>query len=221
MVAFLLVPGAGGDATYWSELVPRLTTGGHEAIAVDIAEDNPALGLPEYATIVSNAADGRREVVLVAQSMGGFTAPMVPVDLRALIFVNAMIPVPGETPGEWFAATGASQARREIEQAAGRGPDFDAEWSFLHDVPADVLPRLAPSREPADTPFGQPCTFTAWPDVPTHVVVGRDDRFFPADLQVRVARERLGLEPRVVPGGHLLALANAAGLAAVLLDTAG
>lgn len=216
---FLLVPGAGGEASYWSELVPLLEAAGHEAVAVDIREDDPALGLPEYAEIASAAAEGRRGITVVAQSMGGFTAAMLDVDLRALVFVNAMIPQPGETPGQWFDATGATQARRSGEQAAGRGDGFDAEWHFLHDVPAEVRARLAvlpPPRDPAGTPFGQPCTFRAWPDVPTHVVTGRDDRFFPADFQQRVARERLGLEAHVVPGGHLLALADAPGLATLL-----
>jgi hypothetical protein len=38
------------------------------------------------------------------------------------------------------------------------------------------------------------------------------DGFFP-----RIALERLGIEPDVVPGGHLLALANAEGVANYLL----
>ena len=42
-----------------------------------------------------------------------------------------------------------------------------------------------------------------------HVIAGRDDRFFPVELQQRVARERLGVEPDVVPGGHLAALGPA------------
>ena len=46
----------------------------------------------------------------------------------------------------------------------------------------------------------------AWPPIPIHVVAGREDRFFPLGLQQRVARERLGVEPVVVPGGHLAAL---------------
>ena len=49
METFVLIPGAGGDASYWSRLVPELESRGHAAIAVDIREDDPALGLPEYA----------------------------------------------------------------------------------------------------------------------------------------------------------------------------
>ena len=47
---------------------------------------------------------------------------------------------------------------------------------------------------------------TAWPDVPTRFLLCRDDRFFPADFQRRVVRERLGFEPDEMDGGHLPAL---------------
>ena len=61
---------------YWALLVPELERRGHQATAVDIAEDDPALGLPDYAEIVDQAIGARQEVVLVAQLMAGFTAPM-------------------------------------------------------------------------------------------------------------------------------------------------
>jgi hypothetical protein len=38
--------------------------------------------------------------------------------------------------------------------------------------------------------------------------VARDDRFFPAEFQRRVARERLGLPVDEMPGGHLVALSQ-------------
>lgn len=39
-------------------------------------------------------------------------------------------------------------------------------------------------------------------------LAGSGDRLFPAELQQRVARERLGIELDVIPGGHLVALAK-------------
>jgi hypothetical protein len=45
------------------------------------------------------------------------------------------------------------------------------------------------------------------------VLVGRDDRFFPAPFQRRVAEERLGITPDEMPGGHCLALSRPAELA--------
>jgi pimeloyl-ACP methyl ester carboxylesterase len=65
-------------------------------------------------------------------------------------------------------------------------------------------------------PFGDKCLFDEWPGTGLHAIAGRDDRFFPVELQQRVARERLGVEPDVVPGGHLAALSRPAELAAAL-----
>jgi len=53
--------------------------------------------------------------------------------------------------------------------------------------------------------------------VPTRVIAGRFDRFFPLEFVQRVARERLGVEPEVVNAGHLPALACPDELAALLL----
>lgn len=219
MATFVLIPGAGGDAAYWDELAPELVRRGHEAVPVDIREDDPALGLPEYAALVDRAVGACADVVLVAQSLGGFTAPMVRAPYDRLVLLNAMIPLPGETPGEWWGATGSGPARVAADEAAGRDPEFDLERHFLHDIPEDVKARMyaGEAREPSDTPFSQPCAFDSWPDVPIHVVVGRDDRLFPADFQRRVARERLDRDVDVIPGGHLVALSNPVGLAELLV----
>ena len=61
MSTFVLVPGAGGVAWYWHRLVPELERLGHKAIAVDIREDDPGLGLQDYADIVVAAAGDHRD----------------------------------------------------------------------------------------------------------------------------------------------------------------
>jgi pimeloyl-ACP methyl ester carboxylesterase len=226
VATFVLVPGAGGEAAYWSRVVPLLERQGHTAVPVDIAEDDPALGLPEYAATVEAAIGGRGDdVVLVAQSLGGFTAPMVArsTPLRMIVLLNAMIPLPGATPGDWWEATGSGPARQAADEAAGRDPEFDMERHFLHDVPDEIKAELlaGPGREPSDTPFGQACDFDSWPDIPVRVLVGRDDRFFPADFQRRVAKERLGIAADEITGGHLVALSNPSGVAERLIDYVG
>src|SRR5262249_26320774 len=101
---FVLIPGAGGAAWYWHRVIPLLREAGHEAIAVDLPGDDPRAGLPEYARLVGAAVDGRPDVVLVAQSLGGFTAPMVAAAVpgSAIVVVHAMIPGPCETPSAWW-----------------------------------------------------------------------------------------------------------------------
>jgi pimeloyl-ACP methyl ester carboxylesterase len=212
MTTFVLVPGAGGQARYWHRLVAELERRGHTAVAVELPADDETAGLAAYADTVVAAAGGRGPVVVVAQSMGGLTAPLVcgrlPVQL--LVLVNAMIPRPGETGGDWWTVTGQGGARAaywEREGIAG-DPDDDAVMYF-HDVPAEVVAAAfeQPFRQ-SGRPFADPWPLAAWPTVPTRVVAGRDDRLFPAEFQRRVAADRLGIAVDEVPGGHLAPLSR-------------
>jgi pimeloyl-ACP methyl ester carboxylesterase len=218
--SYVLIPGAGGTAWYWHRVVPLLQVAGHEAIAVDLPGDDERAGLPEYTRQVVNAIGERHDVVIVAQSLGAFTAPLVAstVPVRALVLVNAMIPSPGETPGEWWANTGSLLARAAAAERNGYSTEFDEAVYFLHDVPPEVSAAGAPHQRPeAAAVFESVCDFDAWPSAPIRIVTGADDRFFPAAFQQTLARDRLGLDPDVLPGGHLIALARPCGLASYLL----
>jgi len=133
-VTFVLIPGAGGSAWYWHLVAPKLRQRGHEAIPVALPAADDSAGLVEYTAAVVRAVGARksRRLVLVAQSLGGFTAPLVceqlPVSL--LVMVNAMIPEPGETAAAWWKNTGFTDAKRAKDRHDGRDPDapFDP-WS--------------------------------------------------------------------------------------------
>lgn len=215
-----MIPGAGGAGWFWHRVVPLLEAAGHEAIAIDLPGPDPAAGLREYTEIVLAAAAGRTDVVLAAQSMGGFTAPLVAArrPLKALVMVNAMIPVPGETAGQWWDDTGWEEARVQAAKEGGYSTEFDLDTYFLHDVPPEVLTGGPEPRDESEAAFASPCDFTTWPDVPIHAVAGRDDRFFPTEFQRRLAKDRLGVEADVLPGGHLIALAHPEPLARYLLE---
>jgi hypothetical protein len=49
--------------------------------------------------------------------------------------------------------------------------------------------------------------------VPTRFLLCRDDRFFPAEFMRRVVRERLGIVPDEIDGGHTIALGRPGELA--------
>ena len=214
MSTFVLIPGAGGVAWYWHGVAELLRAAGHEAIAVDLPGDDESAGLAEYTRVVVEAVRGRSDdgdVVIVGQSLGGFTAPLVAaqVPTRALVLVNAMIPTPGETPGQWWGATGWSEACLAAAERGGYAVDFDPFVYFLHDVPPEVVAAgEAHQRPEADAVFASVFDVAEWPAAGLHVVVGADDRFFPAAFQRALARDRLGLDVDVLPGGHLLALAR-------------
>ncbi|WP_309074180.1 hypothetical protein [Paenarthrobacter sp.] len=46
--------------------------------------------------------------IVVGHSLGGFTAPLVCDELHSdgLVYLSAMIPMPGETFGDWWTNTG-------------------------------------------------------------------------------------------------------------------
>jgi len=224
---FILVPGAGGDAFYWHRVVPLLRDAGHEAVAVDLPAGDDRAGLAEYADLIAGAIGDRSGVVLVAQSMGAYSAPLActRANVARMVLVAPMIPAPGETASEFWSATGQGAAARALAEREGRDPDapFDIQEGFFHDVPPDVVARVLARGAPGDsaTPFEQPWPLDAWPDVPTSVIAGARDRLFPLDYVRRLARERLGIdEVAVVDAGHLPALSRPEELVRLLLPAA-
>jgi len=200
VATYVLIHGAGSDSWYWHLVVPRLQALGHDTVAVDLPCDDDAAGLEEYVETVVDAIGDRTDVILVAQSLAGFTAPLVceRVAVKLMVLVAAMVPRPGESAGEWWGNTG-----HEFPE------QFDPAVVFTH----DLTPELAAAsgehvREQSQTPFAEPWPLDRWPAVPTRFLLCRDDRFFPAEFQRRVVRERLGIEPDEMGGGHLPALAR-------------
>jgi pimeloyl-ACP methyl ester carboxylesterase len=213
VATFVLIHGAGDTAWYWHLVEPELRSRGHEVVTMDLPCEDDSAGLAEYADTVVGAIGDRRDLVLVAQSFGGFTAPLVceraPVDL--MVLVAAMIPSPGEAPNDYWTNTAWQPAKLgHVEQPEGMSAE-DAETiaTFLH----DVLPELAAealrrTRDQSETPGQEPWPLAAWPDVPTRFLLCRDDRLFPADWMRRVVKERLGITPDEIDGGHCIALSR-------------
>lgn len=212
MATLVLIHGAGSDSWYWHLVVPELQRRGHDVVTVDLPCDDDSAGLAEYTDTVVDAIGDKTDVVLVAQSLGGFTAPLVcdrvPVEL--MVLVAAMVPRPGESGAEWWVNTRHAEAR-------GADASDDPAVMFLHDVADDVIAAsVAHLRAQSGTPFEKPWPRDAWPDVPTRFLLCRDDRFFPPEFQRRVVGERLGIVPDEMDGGHLPALSRPQELAARL-----
>ncbi|MEO8693208.1 MAG: alpha/beta fold hydrolase [Acidimicrobiales bacterium] len=222
MATFVLLPGAGSDSWYWHLVAPILQAAGHAVVAVDLPVDDPESGLDDYAQAAIEAIGDATGLVVVAQSMGAYTAGLVahrrPVDL--VVLVAAMTPAPRESPGDWWENTGQPEAARAQAMREGRDPDaeFDPFEVFLHDVAPDIAAASADHvRVQSETPFAQPWPMDRWPAVSTRFLLGRHDRLLPADFQRRVVLERLGIVPDEIDTGHLPALSRPAELAARLL----
>jgi pimeloyl-ACP methyl ester carboxylesterase len=216
---YALVPGGGGDPWEWHRLVPELEARGHQALAIRLPAETDTAGWSEYADAVIDAVGDRTDLIVVAASMGGFTAPIVcrrrAVD--ALVLLNAMIPLPGETFNAWWSNTDSAEARRVYHASVGLTPPEaeDDAVIYYHDLPAELSAEAQARtwQDQSSTPLDEPWPLAAWPDTPTRVLAARHDRMFPLDFQRRIARERLGLEVDEIDGGHLVALGHPGELA--------
>ena len=185
MATYALVHGAYDVGWYWHLVERELQERGHRTVAPDLPIEDDGASLTDHARAVVDAIEAIHdggELVVVGQSWGGYVAPIVADLAKAdrLILVAPMIPRPGETDG------------RCGNTLAGRSREGEAD-AFYHDVdPALAAEAKSRERGQSETTGREPWPLEAWPDVPTHVVIGRDDRFFPAEWLRDVVRDRLG-----------------------------
>src|SRR5215212_8921158 len=120
MATFAFIHGAGDVGWYW------------HLVEADAA------GLSRYADVIEEAIGDRHDVVIVAQSFGGYVAPIVAqrTNARSIVLVAAMVPLPGESAEEMFRVTGWQPES---------GEDTSTRAVFYHDVP-DGLAEQAMSR---------------------------------------------------------------------------
>lgn len=205
MATFVLIHGGGGSAWDWHLLVPELAARGHDAVVPELPIDDKSAGFAEFRETVVTAVGDRSDLVVVGHSYGAFTAPLIPNELpvRLIVLLTPMVPKPGEKPGDRWGNTGYVSAEGLSE-----------EEQFYNGVPAEIVAE-APShgRDQVSAEWNEPWPLDAWPDVPTKVLIGRQDQFFPPDFQRRVAADRLGAVPDEIDGGHSVPLSHPAQLA--------
>jgi hypothetical protein len=226
MATFVLIPGAGTDPRVYTATIEALGTLAHHAVAPPLPLHDQDARPSDHADAVAGAVPRDAEPVVVAQSLGAFTGPLVAarVPVAQLILLAPMIPKPGESAGEWWGNTGHERAIADVLRRYGPmrawGTDAIAEI-FLHDVdPAVAQENESFQGAPGTGMFAEPWPLDAWPKVPTRVLVPTGDRLFPRDFQRRLARERLGVEIDEMAGGHLPMLSRPRELAERLVELA-
>ena len=176
--------------------------------------DDDTAGLPDY---VDAAVGGHRRP---RRSGAGRT---VAGRVRRALGVRPGAGRPDGAGGGDGAASGRDRRGVVDQHRARRRPRARRVRRPGGDVPARRAARRrgrvgrARPRPVGDACSTSPWPLAAWPDVPTRFLLCRDDRFFPADFQRRVVRERLGIVPDEMGGGHLPALAHPRELADRLL----
>jgi hypothetical protein len=210
MANFAFIHGAGDVGWYWHLVEAELRAFGHDTVAPDLPIEDDKAGLTEYATAVVEAIHDRRDLVVVAQSFGGYVAPIAAerIGARLIVLVAAMVPSTGESADEMFSTTRWQPEKLE---------DSSAHAVFYHDVPRQLADEaLHRGRRQSDTPGREPWPLEAWPDIETRFVLCRNDRFFPGRWLRPLVRDRLGIEPAEIDSGHCPALSRPRELAGLL-----
>ena len=133
MADFVLVHGAWHGGWCWREVVRALAAAGHRAHAVTLTGlgerahlMSPLITLETHISDVLNAieAEEMRDVVLAVHSYAGMLGTAVAdragQRLKHLVYVDAVVPKPGES----WSSTHASATREQRLAAAQASPDF-------------------------------------------------------------------------------------------------
>jgi len=229
MATFVFVHGAGDGGWSWHLVQRELTERGHHSFAPDLPAGDDSSTLEDYAAAAAAAVGDtiERPLVVVGQSFGGFTAPLVAERLAAdaLVFVTGMVPKPGEKPDDWWSAVGyVAAVREQAGRDGGLTGSDDPYVSFLHDVPRELAEEaMSREREHPSTAAGAvPWPLETLPAIPTRFVLCTEDRFFPSNLMRSVVADRLpGVTPIEITASHCVALSRPRELSGILDSIAG
>jgi pimeloyl-ACP methyl ester carboxylesterase len=154
------------------------------------------------------------DAVVVGHSAGGLTIPIVAAlrPVAQLIFISALLPMPGLSANNQFAAEPdmALKGFRWVERGDGLldMPEDVALEYFFHDCPADkaraAVTRLRPQT---DRTLVEVTPLIVWPDTPRGAITCAHDRILGPEWQLRTARSRLGVDPIILNCGHSPAMA--------------
>jgi pimeloyl-ACP methyl ester carboxylesterase len=219
----VLVHGAWADSSSWNPVATELRRRGFTVLA----PPNLLRGVATDAAYISSFVAQRTSgpVVLVGHSYGGFVITNAAVeggDVRALVFVDAFVPEPGETVFQILGGSGSALAVPDpttvLDLVGYPGaPEGDVEaflkpdtvhTSFAQDLGEDERWLIVAGQRPITLGANTtPSVAAAWKNFPSWAVVGTDDLVIPAGTQRSMA-ERAGAKITEVAGSHVSMLSH-------------
>jgi pimeloyl-ACP methyl ester carboxylesterase len=234
MADFVLVHGAWGGAWMWKRVLPALWQAGHRAFAVSLTGVgerrhllSPDITLGTHTDDVLGVieAEELRQAVLVGHSYSGMVITAVADrladagTLRRLVYLDAVVPRPGESWSSGHAPQTQDARRRAIAESGVIPPADPALFGLSGDDHAWVLRRQTPQPGGVyDAPLGfDPARVTRWPR--TFI-----DCTSPALATIDVMRRRVRAEPgwhvEEIATGHLPMISAPQALLTALLGAA-
>jgi hypothetical protein len=216
-VRFLLVHGTSQSPAGWLLFANELADLGHTVEVVDLAPFGVDLSSAGYAAAVAAAVDNRA-VVVVAHSGSGLLLPAIASATGAVaqVYLAAGIPDGSRSLVNELADDATVMVH---DDWLGVDPTADHEIArhfLFHDCSAAI----------AEWAIGTVRTFVPIavyseviplaPEIPAVAIVPDRDRTLRTEWMIAAARDRLGVEPIVVPGGHCPYVSRPADLAMVV-----
>ena len=231
----VLVHGAWADNSSWNAVVEQLQALGY---TVDTAP-NPLRGLPadsDYLSDFLSTISG--PIVLVGHSYGGFVitnAATGNTQVKALVYDDAFIPAPGDTPLSLSSAKPGSCLAVDPTTVLNFAPypgasSGDADvyvkqsvfpGCFANGLPASEGAALAAEQQPlAASALKEPLTAApAWQTIQSWAVIGTDDHVIPPAELLAMA-QRAGAHITQIDAPHLSMISDPGAVTRVILDAA-
>lgn len=227
----VLEHGAFADASSWNGVIERLE---HEGYPV-IAAANPLRGPAQDAAALRTVIDHTHgPVVLVGHSYGGSVISEAAVGeprVKALVYVAAFLPAPGESALELTNKFPGSTLPQTLDPVPFTLPDgstgtdlYIKQDAFPHqfaaDVPKNTAALMAATQRPiAQSALEEKATVAAWQTIPSWDVITTEDLNIPPAAQ-RFMAERAHAHVTEVPASHSVAVSHPGTVAQVIEQAA-
>ncbi len=231
----VLVNGAWANNASWSRVIKRLQNDGYTVVA----PPNPLQSLNQDAQTIADLLQAiHGPIVLVGHSYGGMVISNAATGnphVKALVYINAFIPVEGESalgldssqPGSVLGAGPPNTVFNFVPfpgAASGDALLYVKPSVFLrgfaNDLPAKEGAVLDATQGPAvfsarTAPSGPP----AWKTIPSWALVGTIDNAIPSSIQLFMAN-RAHAHITEVKAGHLSMISRPGAVTKVILEAA-
>jgi pimeloyl-ACP methyl ester carboxylesterase len=226
----VLVHGAWADASSWSGEVKTLQAAGYDARAIP----NP---LQNLTTDSDSVADYLKTihgpVVLVGHSYGGSVITNAAAGLanvKALVYVDAAAPAPGQTTGQ-LSGAGSVLTRKTPAQLfttttypnapSGASELYLKENIFIHNFASDLPPSeakllWASQRGASTTAFSTPSRAAAWKTIPSWYFISTGDQIITPASELAMARRAHSHITVFRGGSHLTLISHPNAVTAVI-----
>ncbi|WP_307795119.1 alpha/beta fold hydrolase [Actinacidiphila acididurans] len=221
----VFVHGAFADSAGWYGAMDRLRGDGYPVRAAS----NPLRGLTSDSAYVRQFIDSiKGPIILVGHSYGGGViseAAAGDPNVKALVYVAALVPDTGETIGDLTARPVAHPVPPlPLQQVAVTQPDgtpgtdlYIDPAQFRETFAADVNPvqaaDMADAQEPANSETTtEPATAAAWRSIPSWYLVAKQDHALSPDLE-RWMAQRAGAHTVEVNSSHAVMVSHPAAVA--------